>query len=624
MSNAPTNLERLLATGTMAELRAALSGGASPLSLPDAQEVLAHARALETAPRVARLAIVHTYTSELLQPWLDLAGALQGIELVAYHAPYGLALQEAVPGSMLLAHRPDATWFMLRRTDLHPALAQPVSALSAADRSGVREQALARVREIVEPFRQQATGHLLLSLLPEPGPLSLGLHDATSELSEQLWWSALDADIAEWLRQSVPAASVLDMDDVVLEVGRRRFFDLRYWHSARYPFSGEAAFELARRVVAHLVVLKTARAKVIVLDADNTLWGGVIGEEGIDGIALGPDYPGSAFVAFQRRLLDFQQRGFILAMCSKNNLADVEEVLRQHPHQVLRESHFAAMRVNWDPKPANLASLAEELNLGLDSFVFVDDSDHECAAVRQQLPQVEVIQVPRRPVEVAACLDSVARLEVLTLTPEDRAKTAMYAQERQRQVVLREAADHAAGGSAFLERLQMRMRIGLQPGTHLTRLAQLTQKTNQFNLTTRRYDERQVRGFIENAQVLVADFSLADLYGDSGIVGLAIVHVPGDGTARLDTFLMSCRVIGRCAGEAFLQAVLRWLADRGVVSVQAHYLPTAKNQLVEKFLPSQGFTLQADGSWLRDLHSRPPEAEHAFPIAIEWLEAAAA
>jgi FkbH-like protein len=623
ISAAPSPSNGLLSLRTLAELRAALASTREAIGLPMVQTLLQHARQLEPQPWPARLAIVHTFTSELLQPWLELASALQGLDVAVYHAPYGLALDEARPGSALLAHRPEVTWLLLQQTDLHPALGQPLAALSATERQALRAECLAQLREWVTRFRTQGTGHLLVSLLPAPAAPALGLYETNAEASATRWWRELEAEAAAWLRAEVPASSVLSLDDLMLEIGRRRFFDLRYWHASRYPFTPEAAFELARRVAAYLTVLKTPRAKVIVLDADNTLWGGVIGEDGIDGIALGPDHPGSAFVAFQRRLLDFQQRGFVLAMCSKNNPGDVDEVLRRHPHQLLREEHFAAMRVNWQPKPDNLIALAEELNLGLDSFVFVDDSDHECAAVRERLPQVEVIQVPKRPTDVPGCLDHLARLEVLAVTAEDRAKTAMYAQERQRQSILHDAAGE--GGEAFLQRLEMRMRIGLQPVSHLSRLAQLTQKTNQFNLTTRRYDEQQMRAFIEEGErTLVADFSLADRFGDSGIVGLAIVKIGADAQAEIDTFLMSCRVIGRCAGEAFLEAVLRALAERGVRRVGAAYLPTTKNQLVQGFLPAQGFVEQADGSWQRNLEARPAVPESAFPIAIEWHEPVAA
>lgn len=619
MPTSPASEDSLRALRSLPELRAGVAARmrATALTLPEARAITEQALGLVAEAAEFRLAIVHTYTSELLDPWLEFAAALQGFRLAPYHAPYGTLQQEAEPGSALLAHTPEATWFMLQRTDLHPAVAAPIAALDAAQRASLRAQCLARVQEIVTPFRAQATGRLIVSLLAAPAVPALGLFDAQAEASERRWWSALDADIATWLRDSVPASTLLDLDELAGEIGRRRFYDLRYWYSSRFPFTPEAAAELARRVVAIGSAAKVPRAKVIVLDADNTLWGGVIGEDGIDGIALGPDYPGNVFVEFQRRLLGFQQRGLLLAMCSKNNPADVDEVLRNHPHQLLRDKHFAAMRVNWASKADNLIALAEELNLGLDAFVFVDDSDHECAEVRARLPQVEVVQVPKRAIDIPACLDHVARLEVLSLTAEDAERTALYAQERQRQNLLGSAAQAGADAASHLERLGMRMRITLAPGNHLQRLAQLTQKTNQFNLTTRRYDEQRLRGFIEDSKGwLVADFSLADMFGDSGIVGLAVLRIEGR-RAELDTYLMSCRVIGRCAGEAFLQAVLRELAQRGVDEVVADHLPTAKNALVNGFLADQGFTHGADGRWHRSLVAHPPGAASAFPIAIE-------
>ncbi|MEO9149952.1 MAG: HAD-IIIC family phosphatase, partial [Burkholderiaceae bacterium] len=331
--------------------------------------------------------------------------------------------------------------------------------------------------------------------------------------------------------------------------------------------------------------------------------------------ALGPDYPGNAYVDFQRRLLGLQQRGFILVLCSKNNAADVDEVLDRHPHQVLRQQHFAAKRVNWEPKPDNLAALAAELNLGLDSFVFVDDSDYECEAVRRQCPQIEVIQVPARAVDVPTCLDRVARLEVLSLTAEDRAKTALYAQERKRREA---SAGVPTGGdlSDYLASLGMKMRVALNPVGQLTRLAQLTQKTNQFNLTTRRYDEQRMGGMLQADDWLVASFSLADAFGDSGVVGLALFRLAGDERAELDTFLMSCRVIGRRAEAAFLQALLRHLEGLGVRQIAAEFLPTAKNGLAQEFLTEQGFLPLPDGRLGRDLRDNPPAAESAFPISV--------
>jgi len=617
MAKTKADFDDLLLTESRAALQAALAAWPESLTLPQAQKLAAHATGLEPAAAPLRLAIVHTYTSDLLDPWLNLAASTAGLALQTYHAPYGLALQEAAPGSALVAHQPDITLLMLRREDLHPDLARPITGLAAERRDELRRACLARVQDVLGRFRAQPVGHLLLTLLPSPAAPTLGLYDAQAAGSEAVWWAALKADLAGWLREACPSSQFLDLDEVQQQVGRNAFFDRRYWYSARFPFSAAAAREFARRVVSLATVLKTPRAKVLVLDADNTLWGGIIGEDGPDGIALGPDYPGNAFVDFQRRILDFQQRGLILAMCSKNNPADVDQVLENHPHQVLRDSHFAARRVNWLPKADNLQSLAEELNLGLDSFIFVDDSDHECAAVRHRLPMVEVIQVPRRPTDVPTCLDAVARLEVLSLTAEDLAKTELYAQERRR----REFSEHigqpgeVATGD-YLAQLQMRMQVSVNSRAHLVRLSQLSKKTNQFNLTTRRYDEQQMGAFIDSDDWLVADFSLADVFGDSGVVGLALWRLVSPERAELDTFLMSCRVIGREAESAFLHWQLRLLAERGVREAVADYLPTAKNELVRDFLPSQGFAAGPDGRFHRHLHQQPPRPASDFPIVV--------
>ncbi len=621
MSKQQDKIESLFCIQSRTELRGAANDPAIKLTLPQAQRLAVHARSLVSEPLPLRLGIVHTYTSDLLDPWFDLAAALEGFRLDVYHAPYGVTHQEAQPNSGLVAHRPDLTLLLLRREDLHPDLAQPLAAFDSAQQATLRQQALDSVRGVIGQLRRQPVGQLIVTLLPSVLSPGLGMYDAQSERSESGWWASFKADIAAYLRQEIQASLLLDLDELLLHVGRESFFDARLWYSARFPFAATAARELTRRVVALGAVAKLPKAKVIVLDADNTLWGGIIGEDGMHGIAIGPDYPGNAYLDFQRRLLDFQQRGFVLAMCSKNNPADVDQVLKEHPHQLLREQHFAARRVNWLPKPDNLVSLAEELNLGLESFVFVDDSDHECALVRQQLPQVEVIQTPAKPVFVPACLDKVARLEVLAVTAEDLAKTALYAQERQRRVFQENIAKDGADARSHLASLQMKMRIGIDQRAHLVRLAQLTQKTNQFNLTTHRYDEQQMLELINSPDWWVAHFTLEDIFGNSGIVGLALIQVSSPKQALLETFLMSCRVIGREAEAAFLHALLRRLQSQGIEEVLAMFVPTRKNALAERFLPEQGFEAY-DGRYRYDFAKSPAKQDSEFPVTIEFEDSA--
>jgi FkbH-like protein len=619
MAKSTLKVDDLLAMRTRAELRAALSDGGGRLSLSDAQRVASHAEALEPVTWSLRLGIIHTYTSEALDPWLSLAALLQGLRLHAYHAPYGLSLQETEPASGLVRHRPDVTLLMLRREDLHPGLGEPLVRLSPARASALRHEVVERLGAIVGAFRAKPVGQIVLTVLPSLLSPGLGLYDAHAERSESAWWASLKADIARFLRESIHSSLFLDLDDLVQEVGRKQFFDPRFWYAARFPFTPTAAWEFARRVVAVGAVLALPRAKVIVVDADNTLWGGVIGEDGLHGIALGPEYPGSAYRDFQRRLLDYQQRGFILALCSKNNPEDLEQVLAEHPHEVLRDEHFAARRVNWLPKPDNLLSLAEELNVGLESFIVVDDSAHECAAVRQRFPEVEVVQTPSRPIEVPMCLDQVARLEVLSLTPEDLAKTELYAQERRRRASRQTVERAGVDVRDYLLSLKMTMRIGLDDADQVMRLSQLTQKTNQFNLSTRRYDEHQMQRFLRDPQWLVAHYSLADVFGDSGVVGLALMHKVAPQIVELDTFLMSCRVIGRGAESAFLNALLGFVADRGVHEILADYIPTPKNVLVQTFLPDHGFEQCGEGRYRRDLREKPPQPGSDVAIAVEFV-----
>lgn len=617
MTATKNTFDGFLKTQSISELRALVANSPMTPNPTQVQQLIRHAKSLKAEAQALKLGIVHTYTSELLDPWFELEAALQGFELQTYHAPYGVTFQEAHENSGLSQHSPDITLIMLRREDLHPELTLSIAHLSLSRQNEVYQEVLSHIVELTRQFRRLAVGQIVFTLLPAFQQPSLGIYDAQSEQSENVWWARLKTDIGTAFRNSLQSTLFLDLDELMLQIGRKHFFDGRFWYSARFPFTPEAAREITQKVIGIGAKLKSPVAKVIALDADNTLWGGVIGEDGLAGIALGPDYPGNVYMDFQRRLLDYQQRGFILALCSKNNPGDLDQVLQEHPHQILRDHHFAARRVNWAPKPDNLISLAKELNLGLDSFIFVDDSHHECEAVRYALPQIEVIQVPNKLIDLPCCLDRVARLEVLSLTSEDTSKTEMYVQERSRREFLESCLQNNASASNYLESLAMNMQINLNCQAHLTRLSQLTQKTNQFNLTTRRYNEQQIQEFIDSEHWLVADFSLADKFGDNGIVGLAIFELQNDKRASLDTFLMSCRVIGREAEGAFLHALLRQLAKLGFEEMTATFIPTPKNAPSQAFLPNQGFKAAENGQYVLHLTNSPPHSVSAFPIAVQ-------
>jgi FkbH-like protein len=340
--------------------------------------------------------------------------------------------------------------------------------------------------------------------------------------------------------------------------------------------------------------------KALVTDLDNTLWGGVVGEDGLHGLKLGLEYPGAAFQALQRALLNLYERGIILAVCSKNNLAEAMEVLEHHPGMLLRPHHFAALRINWADKAQNLREIAAELNIGLEAIAFLDDNPVERRWVQDQLPEVTVIELPDNPMGYVQALGHSPVFERLSLSAEDRQRGQYYAEQRLRTALEQDSASL----EDFYRSLQLRVEIsGVAPET-LARVAQLTQKTNQFNLTTRRYTEQQIAEMAADPDWQVYSAWVYDRFGDNGLVGVVIVHYQGV-TCEIDTFLLSCRVIGRTVETALLATIAEQACHKGAQRLLGWFLPTKKNAPAKEFYGSHGFIciLEREGgsSWEFDL-----------------------
>lgn len=328
------------------------------------------------------------------------------------------------------------------------------------------------------------------------------------------------------------------------------------------------------------------RKKCCVLDLDNTLWGGVLGEDGIEGIKIGGDYPGKAFLYWQEALLQLAKSGVILTVCSKNNEADVLEAWEKNPFIVLKKDAFSAYRINWTDKATNIKELAEELNIGLDSFVFVDDNPTERELVKQVLPMVAVPDFPEQPYMFPEFFKQLVHdyFKVYSVTDEDRKKTEQYKANAARAHAQASFADF----DKFLESLDIQITIEAANEFNIQRIAQMTQKTNQFNLTTKRYTDADVRGFVE-AGWKIWCISVADKFGDNGITGCVMVN-----GQEIDTFLLSCRILGKGIEIAFVKKVMSMLATLGVEVLTAKYLPTAKNAQVRDFYEKCGFTCVAE------------------------------
>jgi FkbH-like protein len=400
----------------------------------------------------------------------------------------------------------------------------------------------------------------------------------------------------EALRQELPTGSYfVPLDEISGLLGRSRFYDPRRFHWTRQPFSEEGTVLLAEHLFAALRAVTVGPRKVLALDLDNTIWGGVVGEVGPHGIALGESPDGEAYLAFQHYLKALAARGVLLAVCSKNNTDDAREPFEHNPHMILSLDDFVAFEANWEPKPRSLQRIAERLGLGLDSFVFFDDNPAEQEQVRQSLRDVAVVNAPADPAEFVRTLQNGLWFETVGLTREDEQRSAHYLVEARR----RTAGEANATPEDYLRSLQMVGDLRPIDAADLPRVVQLLGKTNQFNLTTRRHGDEQVRELLSRDGALGITLRLADRFGDYGLVAV-LIAVPleevraGDRTLYVDTLLMSCRVIGRTAEHFLMRHLLLKAREHGYNRVIGEHIPTAKNGLVSTFYETMGFARQSE------------------------------
>lgn len=418
-----------------------------------------------------------------------------------------------------------------------------------------------------------------LSPLPYNSPYGHFFEDDPFFMLVQGWNDRISA-----LSKEIKNLYIFDTNKVVYQMGEEQIRDMRGSYAFDIPFTNDFFVALCREWVACIKALMGRARKCIVLDLDNTLWGGVVGEAGPLGIALGPDYPGIAFQNFQRMLLKLWERGVILAIASKNNLSDVQEAFQKNPHFILKEEHFAAIQANWEDKSENILAIAKELNIGTDSMVFIDDSPLERERMRQERPEVLTPEFSLAPEEYVNALLSLKVFHQMSLTEEDMGKGKMYAEERQRTDVLK----NTKSKKDYIAELGITMKVFEGEENDVARVSQLTQKTNQCNLTTHRYSDADILRLMKDGwQVYSAEVS--DRFGDYGIVIVALV-APEKNGARLDTFLMSCRVMGRDVEFTFLDYIKKKLSVAGFKKLSASFIPTAKNIPSKNLLVDAGFS----------------------------------
>jgi FkbH-like protein len=378
---------------------------------------------------------------------------------------------------------------------------------------------------------------------------------------------------------------ILPYHRLIVRLGEENAFSPKMWYMGRILLSGEAQKRLAALILDKVELESRTPKKVLVLDLDNTLWGGLAGENDHTPIQLSEEHSGLAYKNLQRVILQMQKQGVLLAIVSKNNPEDAEAILQGHPHMVLRPEHFAAKRINWKPKNENMMEIAGELNLGADSFVFWDDNPQERLLISQTLPQVAVPDFPAKPEELAPAMTAVYHtyFEKAVLTAEDLNKTVQYAANNKR----RELQQAAGNFADYLKQLQIVV-TRVDAAAHFNRLEALLNKTNQFNLTTRRHDTKELQNLIQNKAKRIFLYRVEDCFGDNGLVAAVIVDA-AEKVPVIEEFVMSCRVMGKNIEQGILSHVEGCLREEGFERVRGVYVPTAKNKPVAGLYEQMGY-----------------------------------
>lgn len=402
----------------------------------------------------------------------------------------------------------------------------------------------------------------------------------------------LVSELNHYLKENAPSNfTLVDIDQVFMQQGLSQCFDQRFYLSSKAPYTVNFLKHYALLIEPILLKNNGKLKKALILDCDNTLWHGIIGEDGMEGIDMSASGKKGVFYhKIQQMAVYLSKRGIIVGLCSKNNEADVLEVLRTHKDALLKEEHLVIHKINWNDKASNLKAIAQDLNIGLDSLVFIDDSAFEINLIREKLPEVHCIHVPGQISDYPKVVQKELN-QLFNLAPntDDLKKTEMYKQQFQRE----SAKEQFGSIDDYLASLGIELTVLVDDATYIPRISQLTQKTNQFNLTTIRYTENQIEQFMESPKSFIATMFVKDKFGDSGLTGVCILtEDKGDPRVlHVDSLLMSCRILGRNIEYVFMDHVIELAERKGYSSIRAQFVPTKKNAQVKEYYEKIGFEL---------------------------------
>lgn len=571
------------------------------------------ARAERPEPKL-RIGVAGSFTADTLVPFFG--AALLANDTVAEFkvGPYNQLFQTCLDPQGIFHGSVDTVVLLWRLEDL---VLDEITAFLAGDAEAYSRASgkVAALAGMIRQLRSTFKGMVVAGVPPYPtgaagNLLALDNAGCLGGFHRKLLGEFVDE------MSRVEGVTLVDLDAMQRQVGLAASFDARKWYLYRQPFSDAFLYAAGNQLGRLVMASRRAAKKCVVLDADNTLWGGIVGEDGIDGIQIGDEFPGSAFRDFHKLLLAWRARGTFLAVASKNNEADVFEVFDKHSGMVLKREHLSAWQINWLPKAENIPLIAKSLNIGTDSLVFIDDNPMEIAYMRDARPEVTSILLPPDPADMVAAMQELTLFDQLEITDEDRKRADMMREERDR-----EAFGAQISHIDFLKALDLKVDLFRAKTEDLGRITQLVNKTNQYNLTTVRRTLDEVRALAASPDWRLYAFRVTDKFGEYGLVGVIIIEVSADKRRwTIDSLMMSCRVLGRGVEATLIGGLAEDARAEGATEFVGSYIPTAKNAICAKFLPDQGFTQRDDGTWRLDLADAPSIPSHVTRLGAPVAE----
>ena len=546
----------------------------------------------ENHQKKIRIAFVGSFSLNGFEETIQVQCNDEKINCITYNSPYNQFTQEILnENSNLYKFKPDIIFLLIDNRIILENSFYFSNINSENKNKKYVDEKINEIKNLIEVFTQKSQSKIIIANFVIPTYTPLGIYESKIEYGVKEVILDLNKKLKE-LSRNIDLCYVYDFNSFVTKFGEKNILDYKKMNYGDIKINFDIIPHLIYDFLGYVKPILGSNKKCLVLDLDNTLWGNIIGEDGIEGIKIGPYPEGRSFVEFQKVIKALSENGIILAINSKNNQKDAMKAINEHPHMILREKDFSCIKINWNDKISNMREIAKDLNIGLDSIVFFDDDPINRELLRMGIPEVNTIELPKDPSSYAQILRNLNDFNILKITKDDVQRKIMYAQEQNRQK-LESSTENL---NEYLKKLDIKIKIKLDNEFSISRISQLILKTNQFNLTTKRYQEEEIKEFVEDKTMIVGCSEVDDKFGENGITNVFIIKTKPNEWI-IDTFLLSCRIMGRGIEEGIIGKILEIAKNKGIEKITATFIPTEKNKPAENFLKNYGFKKEKE-NWV--------------------------